>query len=65
MNTYLIKKIHTLEDRVQARLEKEQSYIKQLIKQSEGQIEQLTSLARNDTVKVEQMIKEKELKSEK
>jgi len=35
VNSYLIKKIHTLEDRVNAKFDKEQSYLKQMIKHAE------------------------------
>ena len=54
VNSYLIKKIHTLEDRVNAKFEQEQSLIKQMMKHSEV-----------DLVKLEAIIKEKELRSEK
>lgn len=54
VNSYLIKKIHTLEDRVNAKFDKEQAYIKQLMKTSE-----------TDLTKLEGLIKEKELRSEK
>ncbi|CDW91582.1 UNKNOWN [Stylonychia lemnae] len=54
VNNYLIKKIHTLEDRVNAKFEKEQSYVKQLMKTQD-----------TDMQKFEGLIKEKELRSEK
>lgn len=54
VNAYLIQKIHTLEDRVNVKFDKEQDMIKQLNLKNDKDLE-----------KVEQVIKEKELKSEK
>ena len=54
VNAYLIQKIHTLEDRVNAKFDKEQDLIKSLNTKTDKDVE-----------KIEQLIKEKEIKSEK
>ena len=38
VNSYLIKKIHTLEDRLSGKLDKEQAYLKQMIKRVEQDV---------------------------
>ena len=54
MNNYLIKKIHTLEDRINSRFEKEQKATEELVKASQS-----------DTAKVEAMLNERDLKHQK